>query len=687
MKALPWILPLALAAGCRSTPERGGEGPAPGGSLDVEVSFRGNDGLSDRELRRAIVDELGDLERLGTKAATDDAAFALEEHYRGLGFHEVRVDYRHRPQPAGGVRARFEIREGPRAVIEAIEIEGARSFDAGELARLFAGERAGLLERGGLYYSRAAVSGGVGALRSFYRQGGWLRAQVSPPIVELDPDRTRARIRVEVVEGPRFHVRKVDFGGQPGLPAEKLRAEAEGWLGRPYTPREAVALRSRLIEAHRRRGYPDCRAVCEATLDEDNGDVALLYQLEPGERVTVDSIAVSGNEKTREAFVRGRLRVEEGQLYDSEKVRKGFRELYRTGLFESVRIELAEESGAARPLQVELVEAPSLELFVEPGYGSYEGPRLTLGATERNFRGSGLVLQAEATGGALAQEATLSLTDRWLSALELTATAALFGNRRVEPSYTLEELGSSLSLAKEWTRTFRTALEYRYSLTDLRDVQVSFEGSGTSAEVRDSNVGSLSLALTWDGRDQPVLPPTSGALSQLSFEWGSSAIGSEIDFARVHLRRSQYFELREGTVAALAVRSGAIVPMGSTHAIPLQERFFNGGENSVRSFREDMLGPLDRHGEPRGGEAYSVISAELRQELAGQLSGALFADAGNVALRHEDWLRFEDLRGGIGVGLRYLLPIGPLRLDGAVNPDPRPEESDWAIHFSVGMAF
>ncbi len=687
MKALPWILPLALAAGCRSTPEDGGEGAAPAGTSGVELRFEGNDVLSGRDLRRAIVDELGDLQRLGTKAATDDAAFAMEEHYRSQGFHEARVEYRYEAEPGGGARARFEIREGPRAVIEAIEIEGAASFEAAELARLFAGERAGLLDRGDLYYSREAVSGGAGALRSFYRQGGWLRVAVSEPRIAFGPDRTRARVHLEVVEGPRFHLRAVDFAGQAGLSAEELRSSVEDRLGAPFTPREAVALRSRLIEAHRRRGFPDCRAAYRATRDEESGDVTLLYEIDAGERVSVGAVTVRGNEKTRESFVRERLRLEEGQSYDSEKVRQSFRELYRTGLFESVRIELAEGPGSERPLLVELVEAPSREVFVEPGFGSYEGPRLTLGATERNLYGTGLVLQAEATGGALAQEATLSLTDRWLSALELTASAALFGKHRVKPSYTLEELGAALSLAKQWTRSFHTALEYRYSLTGLRDVQVSFEGSGTSAEVRDSDVGSLSLALTWDGRDQPVLPPKSGALSQLSFEWGSSAIGSEIDFARVHLRRSQYFELREGTVAALAVRSGAIVPMGSTHAIPLHERFFNGGENSVRSFREDMLGPLDRHGEPRGGEAYSVISAELRQGLAGQLSVALFADAGNVALRHEDWLRFEDLRGGIGVGLRYLLPIGPLRLDGAVNPDPRPEESDWAIHFSVGMAF
>jgi outer membrane translocation and assembly module TamA len=135
-----------------------------------------------------------------------------------------------------------------------------------------------------------------------------------------------------------------------------------------------------------------------------------------------------------------------------------------------------------------------------------------------------------------------------------------------------------------------------------------------------------------------------------------------------------------------------IVPLEDGETIPIQERFFNGGENSVRSFREDRLGPVDGEGNPLGGEVRNTLSLELRYRLWGNLHGALFYDAGNVLAEFEDALDFRDLRSGVGVGLRYMLPIGPLRIDGAWNPDPRQltptlEEDNFVVHVSVGMAF
>jgi len=107
----------------------------------------------------------------------------------------------------------------------------------------------------------------------------------------------------------------------------------------------------------------------------------------------------------------------------------------------------------------------------------------------------------------------------------------------------------------------------------------------------------------------------------------------------------------------------------------------------VRSFEEDELGPLDANGEPLGGEAYTVLTLEARRRLVGRLEGALFYDVGNVTPDAADFWDFEGFESGIGIGLRYLTPVGPIRLDGALNPDPDPGAADGAIHFSVGMAF
>lgn len=128
-----------------------------------------------------------------------------------------------------------------------------------------------------------------------------------------------------------------------------------------------------------------------------------------------------------------------------------------------------------------------------------------------------------------------------------------------------------------------------------------------------------------------------------------------------------------------------IAPFNDTARIPIQERLFNGGENSVRSFKQSKLGPRDSGGKPAGGEVRTTLSLELRQRVLGHLSAAAFGDYGNVALAAARPL--EGFRAAVGGGLRYNLPIGPLRLDVGVNPRPRKEEDAYVIHFAVGMPF
>ena len=130
-----------------------------------------------------------------------------------------------------------------------------------------------------------------------------------------------------------------------------------------------------------------------------------------------------------------------------------------------------------------------------------------------------------------------------------------------------------------------------------------------------------------------------------------------------------------------------IVPIEDSNLIPIQERFFAGGENSVRSYRESQLGPKDANGQPIGGESVATASLEWRHEVTGPFQTAAFVDVGHVALDAQDLFDPQDIGVGIGLGFRYMLPIGPLRLDAAVNPDPDEFEEEWVIHFSIGMPF
>ena len=184
-----------------------------------------------------------------------------------------------------------------------------------------------------------------------------------------------------------------------------------------------------------------------------------------------------------------------------------------------------------------------------------------------------------------------------------------------------------------------------------------------------------------------MLVPTRGRQGRLRLEWAAERLGSDTEFLRAQLEFTQLVPLGEKNVVAASARTGVIAPLGTTDFIPLPERFFNGGENTVRSFKEDALAPEGVIGESRGGEAATTLNLEWRRQLVGNLAGALFFDTGNVTQNVADYWNFDGFRAGIGTGVRYLLPIGPVRLDLGFNPGAGSGEDEWVLHFSVGFPF
>lgn len=163
-----------------------------------------------------------------------------------------------------------------------------------------------------------------------------------------------------------------------------------------------------------------------------------------------------------------------------------------------------------------------------------------------------------------------------------------------------------------------------------------------------------------------------------------STIDGEPAFMRYTLRFSYYLPVRR-FLFAFGARSVIIAPIAHRADLPIDVRYFSGGGTTVRSFTERELGPKSASGDPIGGEFFTIFNAEVTFPIVGSLQGAAFVDAGN--LTSSDDISLDDMRYGVGLGLRYKLPIGPLRLDYGVNPSPRADEPRGAFHFSFGFAF
>lgn len=676
---------LSWLAGCTSLPESVAALPP--------LTFTGAESFDSSRLAAVVAAEVGELtDARWKRTAVDDAAFAVERFYDSQGFAFAQVDYSF-DDGDGESRAEIRIVEGPRVTLAALEVVGATSLDSNRVADFFPTPARGEGSVGPPWWSEDALASAADALADHYYKNGWLDVRVGPPQTLLSADRLRASVRVPVTEGRRSILVSVRVRGAPAEWTEPLEARARDALNQPYSPAVGGLVRARLADWLALRGYPEAVlssppiAAAEASgsaADATNARVELTVDVEMGSRVVIAAIEIRGARRTRRETVLELLEFAPGDVYSLERERNSFRRLYQSGLFSSVQLSLADGEGESRTLVVDLAEATGSEFFIEPGYGSYERWRVGLGWRWNNLFGTGRQLEAEARLADRAQSGSVSLVSPRFLGSDVRSAISLFSRRREEPTFTSREDGAGWMFSRRFGERWSASLGYQFRSTSASDVDVV--GPTVQALIDAVEISSISFSPTRDSRDS-VFAPTRGSLSKLTIEYADATLGSELDFLRIALGHSSFFPVWEGGVLGASWRGAVIAPIHSSAAIPLQERYFNGGENTVRSFKEDRLGPTDVQGNALGGEAFHVFSLELRQRLRGNLDAALFFDLGNVQLDHTDFFDDSGFREGLGVGLRYNLPIGPIRLDWGVNPDPRDSESRSVLHFTVGMAF
>lgn len=670
-----------------------------------QIVFRGNVALSERELRKEAVDELKDFERLGYRPAdADDAAFQMEIAYRRAGFPFASVDYRIE-RLGEAVVLTFIVSEGSRVRVRRIEFHGNSAFSDTDLLPFFEEPQAGVFGKTELLYVASQVDAAVSSIRDLYYERGYLDTAIRKPEVTFSEDRKWVTISVHIEEGTRYVIHEVVFGGDV-LPGAKSHLDQLGseLTGRSYFPRRKLRLRSGVLEIYGNLGYPDATAEVEEQIGQ-GGQVVLKAQVVSGPLVTISGIAVEGNERTRERFIRRRVAFRPGDPYSLDKKRKSFRELYRTGIFSRVFMTLQDGAETAkRELVVEVEEAPSKELYLEPGWGSYELLRATVGFRENNLFGTGRIGSVELMGAIRAQRFTVRLTDPWFLNTDVTADFPFSVRRREEPSFTRTELGASALFSRRLTEQVTGTAGYEFRWNRLSDVSAA----DVSEDEDDKyTIGMVGAQLTYDTRDD-LFFPTQGQRSFVSTDLAETFLGGDVAFLRFTGGTRFFFKLAPYTIFGVRYRGGLIIPGDDEISLPIGERFFNGGGTTVRSFRESELGPKDSSGDPVGGQGFNVVNVELRHRIKGNLVGTIFFDWGNVSPNRtraeegrppyenrsevlSDTLDdfFGDFRPGVGFGLQYLLPVGPARFDFAFNPDRNKERDEdfFVFHFSVGAAF
>lgn len=648
----------------------------------LQIEFEGNSAFRGWQLREGIARQIQSIEEFGLDDANVyDAVFFLESFYRRHGYSQAEVT----SNVLGPWRLRLIVNEGPLTRVGAITFIGNQAYDSITLTNYLLGpirERYPRIRPDTrLPFIESDIFFGAELIRRLYAAEGYLNAVVNPPEFTLNTDNTSAAISLTIKEGMQFHFGAIEFEGPTVFPRETLLAEIAKDTQSFYTAGRLASARRRLEDFYKKRGYFTASIGANGDpASARDGKVRAVFQIEPGPIYRFDGVTVRGTQGVKPSFIEKRLRRLEGKVYDPELIDRQFRQLIETGLFRDLRITPEPIDSDLVRLDVSVEEAKSKELGLGLGYGSFYGLIVDVTYTNRNLFGTGRRISITPEWNQRGLSGEVIYTDPFFFDTDYRLKLRLYALTSTLKGYSKDEVGFSPSLSRQITDHWEVSAFVLAKYVALRDILIS---PSSLVGPDDYSVAAIGVSQTLDYRNNKVLP-TKGFIFDASLDFAPNGVGA-IPFVRGNVRFSYYLPVTAKSSLALGARAGLISAL-TNEELPIDERFFNGGATTVRSFSELTLGPKDRVGYPIGGESFTVFNIEYTFPIWGDLYGALFVDGGNVV---QDASNFgvEDMRYGVGGGLRYNLPIGAVRFDYGLNPSPRPGEAQGAFHFAIGAAF
>jgi len=664
-----FIACLMLACGAASAADR---------VARVQIVFDGLTAVSERVAREVLYDQIEELENAGlTPASADDTAFFLELFLRTNGFNDAYVDYETK-----GDTLLLKVQEGERLTIKSVTYEGAEAFPKSQLDGFLLGpirERHSSF-RGALPFVEGLLDEGAGLLQRFYFDQGYNEVVVEP--LEFNAvDGNQMEVIARITEGPLFLFGDVEFSGELIYPINELLAHLKPRLADPYSPAREEALARRLQAFYEERGYFDANVTVEPlVLAPGETRVPVRLNVVPGLRFRVVKVQAKGTEKLSPRLIESRFDRFIGRNYRPRRIDKTYRDLLQTGLFRRLSVTPVQVGPDEIMLNIEVEEGQTKEFGVYGGYGSFDG--FILGGTWQDLSllnsGRPVRLNAEATGRGFRGDITLS--DPWFLGTELNALARAYYAQRALDDYSKNELGGRAALSWQYRNRLDLTIQLLPRNVEIFDTTLPLNQTGPTSYF----INSLGMAMAYDTRDSRF-DPTKGWVVGLSLDYATPGLGSDLEFLRGNVRAA-YFISMGRVIFSFAMQAGTQVALGDTSIIPIDERYFSGGGTTVRSFGERELSPRDALARAVGGNTTTVFNAEATFPLYQEFRGAVFFDAGNV-LQGTSPFDLRDLRYAVGLGLRLNLPIGSLRMDYGINPNPTATEAFGALHFGFGFLF
>ncbi len=611
----------------------------------------------------------------------------IVEMYRNKGYYDVQVTDTVKDLPSGDKSITFNIDEGKKVLISKIEFEGNKSFDSDELEDLMSTQGEGWFTwiTDANVLESAKLEQDINHISDFYYNHGFMRAKVGDPQITRGED--GLIITIKIVEGNRFKVGSLDVQGEMIVPKEKLIEGMKTKVGEWYNRQN---LRADIMDVNTRysdQGFAYVEVRPQIKENDSNYTVDITLDIKKGIEVYFENILITGNSRTRDYVIRRELSAAEGDMFSGTAIRNANLRLRRLNFFEDVQVTTTKGSAADKMnLGIKVKEKRTGQISLGAGYSTQDSFMVMGSISESNLFGRGQTLELKGQVGGKSTRYTISFTEPWLFDRPISFGIDIYDWEREYIDYDKEAIGGRL----RWgfpTPLYATRfyLYYKYEEANITDISDS-----ASVQVQDQagwhTTSSVRAMVRRDTRNKAI-NADEGSDNSISVEYAGGPLGGTNYFTKVIGDTGWYFPLWWETVFVAHGRIGWLT-QNSGGDLPMYEKFYLGGINTLRGFDYLSVSPMDANGDRIGGEHMLLFNFEYRFPLVPKagLSGVVFFDTGNVWTKDEGY-QLGDMRQSVGAGIRWMSPIGPLRLEYGYVLDPEPGDDDSNWEFTIGSMF
>ena len=610
----------------------------------------------------------------------------LKKYYVSEGYYGTKINYEIDYGEEYNVTVTINIEETGKAYVKKINFTGNKAFRAGKLQDYMRTKEKGIFSwaTGSGILDEDALEEDRKNLESFYNDNGYVRVNVGVPDIAVSKDGKTISITIPIEEGNVYKIGTIDFAGDVIFAKDNLIKQLKTKTGNTFRASLFHEDVLTLTDMYQDQGYAFCDISPLTLVDDNSKSVNLSYNITKGQEVYFNRINILGNMRTRDKVVRRELKFGEGDRFSASNLKESKRKLKNTTFFKEIDMKLIKTEDPNKVnVDLSVEERPTGSVSVGLGYSTEEQVMVTGSISQENFLGTGRKLLLDASLSSVTQQYKFTFVEPYIFDKNLSAGISAFNYDRSLDTYDYRKLGGSVSLTRPLTDYVKISSRYRLEKVDVKNIE-SDATDYIKAQRGSDLTSALSFSLSKNTIDD-IMNPTKGMNADITGEFAGGPLSGDNNFYSFVGTYGRYFPMKFLESAFFFKSTAGMIRSYGGKEVPIYEKFYVGGLNSIRGFKYGEAGPLDANDEPIGSRNQLFFNFEwifpIFQPVG--LKGVVFFDAGHGF----DTMKDFSLKTAAGVGVRWFSPLGPIRLELGFNLNPKKGERGNAFDFAIGTQY